>query len=91
MSFGRTFRVAEGSRMNVYILLDTSGSIKKQDFEISRNATIALIRKVCAKWAHLIQQEMWVKDRQFIHTGPLVCLSSSLGGCETYMSSSFLF
>lgn len=48
MSFGRTFRVAEGSRMNVYILLDTSGSIKKQDFEISREATIALIRKVCA-------------------------------------------
>ncbi|XP_070761470.1 complement C2 [Enoplosus armatus] len=46
MSFGRTFRVAEGSRMNVYILLDTSGSIRKQDFEISREATIALIRKL---------------------------------------------
>ncbi|XP_044057275.1 complement C2 [Siniperca chuatsi] len=46
MSFGRTFRVAEGSRMNVYILLDTSGSIRKQDFEISRDATIALIRKL---------------------------------------------
>ncbi|KAI3354557.1 hypothetical protein L3Q82_019056 [Scortum barcoo] len=45
-SFGRTFRVAEGSRMNVYILLDTSGSIKKQDFEVSRNATIALIKKL---------------------------------------------
>ncbi|XP_070685685.1 complement C2 [Pempheris klunzingeri] len=46
MSFGRTFRVAEGSRLNIYILLDTSGSIRKQDFEISRNATIALIRKL---------------------------------------------
>uniref|UniRef100_A0A8D2ZDR7 C3/C5 convertase n=1 Tax=Scophthalmus maximus TaxID=52904 RepID=A0A8D2ZDR7_SCOMX len=45
-SFGRTVRVADGSRMNVYILLDTSGSIKKQDFELSRNATIALIRKL---------------------------------------------
>ncbi|XP_040027987.2 complement C2 [Gasterosteus aculeatus] len=45
-SFARTFRVAEGSRMNVYILLDTSGSIKKQDFELSRSATIALIRKL---------------------------------------------
>ncbi|KAF3693051.1 Complement factor B [Channa argus] len=45
-SFGRTFRVAEGSRMNVYILLDTSGSIKKHDFEIARNATIALIQKL---------------------------------------------
>lgn len=33
--------------MNVYILLDTSGSIKKEDFDISRNATISLIRKVC--------------------------------------------
>ncbi|XP_051252628.1 complement C2 [Dicentrarchus labrax] len=45
-SFGRTFRVAEGSRMNVYILLDTSGSINKEDFDKSRNATIALIRKL---------------------------------------------
>uniref|UniRef100_H3DA21 C3/C5 convertase n=1 Tax=Tetraodon nigroviridis TaxID=99883 RepID=H3DA21_TETNG len=45
-SFGRTFNVAKGSRMNVYILLDTSGSITKQDFEISRNATIALIKKL---------------------------------------------
>lgn len=46
-SFARTFNVEKGSRMNVYILLDTSGSIKKQDFEISRNATISLIKKVC--------------------------------------------
>ncbi|XP_060901605.1 complement C2-like [Labrus mixtus] len=45
-SFGRTFRVAEGSRMNVFILLDTSGSITKEDFEKSREATIALIRKL---------------------------------------------
>ncbi|XP_035010092.1 complement C2 [Hippoglossus stenolepis] len=46
MSFGRTIRVSEGSRMNVYILLDTSGSITQQDFDISRDATIALIRKL---------------------------------------------
>ncbi|KAM8905014.1 complement C2 isoform 3-T3 [Spinachia spinachia] len=45
-SFARTFHVAEGSRMNVYILLDTSGSINKQDLELSRSATIALIRKL---------------------------------------------
>ncbi|CAK6974955.1 complement C2 [Scomber scombrus] len=45
-TFARTFRVAEGSRMNVYILMDTSGSIKKADFEKSRDATIALIRKL---------------------------------------------
>ncbi|XP_023134907.1 complement C2 isoform X2 [Amphiprion ocellaris] len=45
-AFGRTFRVAEGSRMNIYILLDTSGSIRKEDFNKSRDATIALIRKL---------------------------------------------
>ncbi|XP_019963483.2 complement C2 [Paralichthys olivaceus] len=45
-SFGRTVRVAAGSRINVYILLDTSGSITKEDFGISRDATIALIRKL---------------------------------------------
>uniref|UniRef100_A0A7N8WNE2 C3/C5 convertase n=1 Tax=Mastacembelus armatus TaxID=205130 RepID=A0A7N8WNE2_9TELE len=45
-NFGRTIRVDQGSRMNVYILLDTSGSIKPEDFEISRNATIALIKKL---------------------------------------------
>ncbi|XP_068454940.1 complement factor B-like, partial [Clinocottus analis] len=42
----RTVRVAEGSRMNVYILLDTSGSIREQDFELSRGATIALVQKL---------------------------------------------
>ncbi|KAM3616859.1 uncharacterized protein V6R79_024948 [Siganus canaliculatus] len=46
MNFGRTIRVSEGSRMNVYILLDTSGSIRKEDFEKSRDATIALISKL---------------------------------------------
>uniref|UniRef100_A0A3Q0S380 C3/C5 convertase n=1 Tax=Amphilophus citrinellus TaxID=61819 RepID=A0A3Q0S380_AMPCI len=45
-SFGRTFRVGEVSRMHIYILLDTSGSIQKDEFEKSRNATIALIRKL---------------------------------------------
>ncbi|KAF3847885.1 hypothetical protein F7725_020913 [Dissostichus mawsoni] len=45
--------------VNVYILLDTSGSITKQDFELSRNATIALIRKVCVSQAYLLQQ-MWL-------------------------------
>ncbi|KAG7479699.1 complement C2-like [Solea senegalensis] len=45
-SFGRTIHVSEGSHINVYILMDTSGSIRKEDFEKSRNATIALIRKL---------------------------------------------
>uniref|UniRef100_A0A3B5L4N1 C3/C5 convertase n=1 Tax=Xiphophorus couchianus TaxID=32473 RepID=A0A3B5L4N1_9TELE len=45
-SFARSFLVAEVSRMNVYILLDTSGSIKKDKFELARNATVALIRKL---------------------------------------------
>lgn len=46
ISFGRTIRVGEVSRMHIYILLDTSGSIKKKDFNLSREATIALIKKV---------------------------------------------
>ncbi|XP_069003628.1 complement C2 [Embiotoca jacksoni] len=46
ISLGRTFRVAEVSRMNIYILLDTSGSINEEDFEKSRNATIDLILKL---------------------------------------------
>ncbi|KAG7223070.1 hypothetical protein INR49_015829, partial [Caranx melampygus] len=46
MSFGRTVHVEEGSRMHVYILLDASGSITEKEFELSRNATIALIRKL---------------------------------------------
>ncbi|XP_061574969.1 complement C2 isoform X2 [Cololabis saira] len=46
VSFGRSFLVAEVSRMNIYILLDTSGSITKAEFDVSRNATIALIRKL---------------------------------------------
>ncbi|XP_008424315.1 complement C2 [Poecilia reticulata] len=45
-TFGRSFLVGEVSRMNIYILLDTSGSIKKEKFELARNATIALIRKL---------------------------------------------
>uniref|UniRef100_A0A3Q2FYQ9 C3/C5 convertase n=1 Tax=Cyprinodon variegatus TaxID=28743 RepID=A0A3Q2FYQ9_CYPVA len=45
-SFGRSFLVGEVSRMNVYILLDTSGSINKQNFDEARTATIALIRKL---------------------------------------------
>ncbi|CAN9511092.1 unnamed protein product [Ophioblennius macclurei] len=45
-SFGRTIRVADVGRMHVYILLDTSGSIKKNDFELARSATEALIRKL---------------------------------------------
>lgn len=48
-SFGRTINVAEGSRLNIYILLDTSGSIKEKDFDRSKEATIALIRKVRSK------------------------------------------
>uniref|UniRef100_A0A667Y8Z0 Si:ch1073-280e3.1 n=1 Tax=Myripristis murdjan TaxID=586833 RepID=A0A667Y8Z0_9TELE len=45
-SFGRTIRVAKGSRLNIYILLDSSGSISKEDFESAKIATIKLIKKV---------------------------------------------
>ncbi|XP_056139071.1 complement C2 [Lampris incognitus] len=46
VSFGRTVRITQGSRMNIFILLDTSGSISLEDFEKSREATIALIGKL---------------------------------------------
>ncbi|KAM9318633.1 LOW QUALITY PROTEIN: complement factor B [Pholidichthys leucotaenia] len=52
-SFGRTIEVAEGSRMHIYILLDTSGSIKKEQFKISMNATINLIRKLNSYDVHM--------------------------------------
>lgn len=37
--------------MHIYILLDTSGSIEREEFEKSRDATIALIRKVSIETA----------------------------------------
>uniref|UniRef100_A0A8C6WTN4 C3/C5 convertase n=1 Tax=Neogobius melanostomus TaxID=47308 RepID=A0A8C6WTN4_9GOBI len=45
-SHQRTIEVSKGSRLNVFILLDTSGSISEEDFETSRAATISLIRKL---------------------------------------------
>ncbi|XP_023689289.2 complement factor B [Paramormyrops kingsleyae] len=45
VSYGRTIRVAEDS-LNIYILLDTSGSITKENFEHARNAAIRLIQKL---------------------------------------------
>ncbi|XP_071753337.2 complement C2 [Centroberyx gerrardi] len=46
VTFGRTVRVTDGSRINIYILLDTSGSITKEGFQKSRDATVDLIRKL---------------------------------------------
>ncbi|KAM9468505.1 complement C2 [Clarias gariepinus] len=43
--FGRTLKVADG-RLNIFILMDTSGSIKKEDFEKAKQATASLIRKL---------------------------------------------
>lgn len=54
-SYGRTINVAEGSRINIYILLDTSGSIKEKDFNASRNATITLINKVFYSFAFTLK------------------------------------
>lgn len=45
-NYQRTIDISEGSRLNVFILMDTSGSISAEDFELSRAATIALIRKL---------------------------------------------
>uniref|UniRef100_A0A4W5PWE4 C3/C5 convertase n=1 Tax=Hucho hucho TaxID=62062 RepID=A0A4W5PWE4_9TELE len=43
--FGRTLRVAD-SRMNVFILMDTSGSISTTHFNLARGAIADLIRKL---------------------------------------------
>lgn len=51
VSYGRTINVAEGSRINIYILLDTSGSINEKEFFAARNATEALIKKVISLYA----------------------------------------
>ncbi|XP_023869870.1 complement C2 [Salvelinus sp. IW2-2015] len=45
ISFGRTLRVADG-RMNVFILMDTSGSISETHFNLARGAIADLIRKL---------------------------------------------
>ncbi|XP_018598425.1 complement C2 isoform X1 [Scleropages formosus] len=45
VSFGRTIQVADG-RLNIYILLDTSGSINKENFDSAKSATISLIQKL---------------------------------------------
>uniref|UniRef100_A0A8C7K4V9 C3/C5 convertase n=1 Tax=Oncorhynchus kisutch TaxID=8019 RepID=A0A8C7K4V9_ONCKI len=45
VTFGRTLRVADG-RMNVFILMDTSGSISKTHFNLARGAIADLIRKL---------------------------------------------
>uniref|UniRef100_A0AAR2JLN0 C3/C5 convertase n=1 Tax=Pygocentrus nattereri TaxID=42514 RepID=A0AAR2JLN0_PYGNA len=43
--FGRAMKVAEG-RLNIFILLDTSGSISEEDFTKAKQATANLIRKL---------------------------------------------
>lgn len=43
---GRTVRVEEG-RLNVFILLDTSGSILQENFDKAKTAITELVRKVC--------------------------------------------
>ncbi|KAK0135378.1 Complement factor B [Merluccius polli] len=43
--FGRTIDVEDDSRLNIYILLDTSGSVATY-FNASRDAAISLIRKL---------------------------------------------
>ncbi|KAJ0022390.1 hypothetical protein NQD34_009880 [Periophthalmus magnuspinnatus] len=45
-NFQRSIGISAGSRLNVFIVLDTSGSITATDFNSSRKATIDLIRKL---------------------------------------------
>ncbi|XP_034023779.1 complement C2 [Thalassophryne amazonica] len=46
VSYARTIHVSEGSLLNIYVLLDTSGSIKEDSFNEARKATMALITKL---------------------------------------------
>lgn len=49
---GRTVRVEEG-RLNVFILLDTSGSISKENFQTAKTAIIELVRKLDSYEVHM--------------------------------------
>ncbi|XP_026790496.3 complement factor B [Pangasianodon hypophthalmus] len=44
-NYGRTLKVADG-RLNIFILIDTSGSIQQSQFERAKKATASLIRKL---------------------------------------------
>uniref|UniRef100_W5MHP3 C3/C5 convertase n=1 Tax=Lepisosteus oculatus TaxID=7918 RepID=W5MHP3_LEPOC len=44
-SFGRTIRIEDDGKLNVYILLDTSGSINPKYFDEAKDAVLTLIRK----------------------------------------------
>ena len=54
--YGRTIDVEDDSRVNIYILLDTSGSLVKHFNEV-RQAAISLIRKVCTLSAQYLPLE----------------------------------
>ncbi|XP_053502460.1 complement factor B [Ictalurus furcatus] len=44
-TYGRTLKIADG-RLNIFILIDTSGSIQQDQFERAKKATASLIRKL---------------------------------------------
>ncbi|KAK3531783.1 hypothetical protein QTP70_029747, partial [Hemibagrus guttatus] len=44
-SYGRSLKIADG-RLNIFILIDTSGSIQKDQFQKAKQATANLIRKL---------------------------------------------
>ncbi|MBN3295693.1 CFAB factor, partial [Amia calva] len=44
--YGRTIRIEDDGKLNVYILLDTSGSIKEDDFQQAKKAVESLINKL---------------------------------------------
>ncbi|KAK6470062.1 complement factor B [Huso huso] len=45
-SYGRRVQITDDGKLNIYILLDASGSISTKDFEEAKNATISLIEKL---------------------------------------------
>ncbi|XP_039624678.1 complement factor B isoform X2 [Polypterus senegalus] len=44
--FGRTIKIEKDGKLNIYIMLDTSGSITRKDFEEAKSTVIQLIEKL---------------------------------------------
>jgi hypothetical protein len=83
--YGRMIIVEDHSRLNIYILLDTSGSLV-ESFDKVRQSAISLIRKVCTltaqyhpfrgqgklHWTHnALHQKQPKYNHQYFSTPPL--------------------
>lgn len=65
--YGRTLNVADG-RLNIFILIDASGSILENQFENAKRATANLIRKVCIDLQFIFVPFPFRAHNSHIHT-----------------------